>query len=303
VFIGWNVLVSIYAEQGATGTRTFYLSYAKLFASMDLMPAVISTNFQQLVAGAAGLLFFNGGTDFWEVNFARLLLFAAIAGIVRRARRDGLEPFDVIAVIYAVELVIWSYIPHERSLFPMLPLLLAGFTGELRAMLEMFRKNWVKQRGAVIVLGTLVAAGLAWTAQRNLLATWRFAPSIPARYHAMLPARGEAYTWIASNTPAEANFLAYEEPSLRRATGRHGIGFHFPTRLYYENNSAAIAAYHREILPRMRQEQLQYLLIGPYDLELDVAPADRDRILKHWRELPELETVYENRYYQVRRLK
>lgn len=305
-FLAWGYFVATHTEPNVTGTRAFYSDYSKFFGnnmSLDLLPTVVTTNIPQLFSGAAGLLFFNGGDDFFEINFARLLLFAAIAGIIRRARAEGIGPFDIVAVLYCSALIVWNYIPQERFLFPILPLLLFGFLTEMRSFVVMLRASWVKQRGAAIVLGALTAAGLLWAAQRGVIATWRLAPSIPKRFQPLLPERAKAFEWIRANTPAGANFLAAEELSLRRATGRHGIGFHFPTKLYYLNDSDGIFAYHRDIVPRMRAENLQYLLIGPNDMELDLIPATREKVIAHWMALPELETVYESRLYRIRKLR
>lgn len=305
-FIAWGYFVATHTEPNVSGTRAFYSDYSKFFGnnmSLDLLPAVVSANIPQLFAGAGGLLFFNGGDDFFEINFARLLLFAAIAGIIRRARTNGIAPFDIIAVLYCSALVVWNYIPQERFLFPMLPLLLYGFLTEMRSFADMLRASWVKQRGAAIVLGVLVGAGLLWAAHRGAVATWRLAPSIPKRYQPLLAEREKAFQWIRANTPADSNFLAAEELSLRRATGRHGIGFHFPTKLFYRNDSAGIFAYHRDIVARMRAENLQYLLIGPNDMELDLIPATREKVIAHWMTLPDLETVFESRLYRIRKLR
>jgi len=306
VFVGWAWYVTAHTEPGVSGTRAFYSDYSKFFGdnfSLELAPTIIQTNLPHLVAGAAGLLFFNGSDDFLEINFARLLLFAAVSGLVRRARAEGVGPFEFMAVPYVCALAVWNYVPQERFLFPVLPLLAFGFVREIRFQSAMLRNNWATQRGAVVVFGAVLGAGLLWAAHRTAVSALVFAPSIPMRYIEVLPERERAFEWVRQNTPATANFLAAEDVALRRFTGRHGIGFHFPTRYFYTNDQAAISAYHSDIIPRMRAEGLGYLLIGPFDMELDLFPADREKILRHWMALPELETVYESALYRVRRFR
>jgi len=306
VFVGWAWYVTAHTEPGVSGTRAFYSDYSKFFGdnfSLELAPTIIQTNLPHLVAGAAGLLFFNGSDDFLEINFARLLLFAAVSGLVRRARAEGVGPFEFMAVPYVCALAVWNYVPQERFLFPVLPLLAFGFVREIRFQSAMLRNNWATQRGAVVVFGAVLGAGLLWAAHRTAVSALVFAPSIPMRYIEVLPERERAFEWVRQNTPATANFLAAEDVALRRFTGRHGIGFHFPTRYFYTNDQAAISAYHSDIIPRMRAEGLGYLLIGPFDMELDLFPADREKILRHWLAMRELETVYESALYRVRRFR
>jgi hypothetical protein len=306
VAAGWWVFTATHTPADISGTMAFYLSYSKFYAenvTPELFPVMLWTNLQMLVAGAGGLLFFNGGGSFWEVNFARLLLFASISGLVRDARKHGVSPYVFMSIPFAILLCIWNFVPHERFLYPMLPLLLHGFLTEMSFLRGMLQASARRQPMAALLIGSLAVSGLCWAAYRNAIAAWMFAPSVPARYRNVLTARADAHAWIRANTPAHANFLAYEDTALRRGAGRHGSGFHFPTRYFYENNHQAILEYHRDIIGRMRGEQLDYLLIGPNDMEVDIRPEDRQRIVVHWRSLPELEKVYENKLYAVFRLR
>lgn len=130
-----------------------------------------------------------------------------------------------------------------------------------------------------------------------------FAPSIPRQHLEMNPDREKAYAWIRENTPPDANFLAYEDPALRRHTGRHGIGIHAPTRFFYRNDMAATYAYHYGLIDNMRSENLQYVLIGPNDLSQDLRPEAREKVLTNWRTRQDLETVYQNDRYTIRKLR
>jgi hypothetical protein len=305
-FLSWSAFTATHADPSLAKVWTFYLSYTGFYArnvSLDLLPNLLWTNFQMLVAGFGGLLFFNGGADVLEINFARLLFFASVSGLIRETRMKGVGPYIFCAFFYSLLLLSWNYIPQERFAYPLLPLLLHGFVFELRHLAGILRASAQRQKAAAVMVGALLAAGLLWTVQRNLLAAWQFAPSIATRYHPLLAGRETAYAWVRANTPSHANFLASDDTILRRATGRHGVGFHVPTRFLYTNDRQAILAYHRDIVPRMRAENLQYLWIGPNDLELDLRPEDRAEIRRHWLSLPELETVYESPHYIVRRLR
>lgn len=303
-FAGWTAFVALHSPGKVTGGTVYYLSYTQFFRenmTWDLLPVVLSANLQALVGSLGGVLFFNTGDSFWELNFARLLLFGALAGLARQCKRNGWMPYPLMAVPYMALLVVWNFVPNERFLFPLLPLLLDGLLTELRHFRDMLRATWPKQRGAAAVLGTVVAAGAIWMVQRNAMAAWRFAPSIPRNYQAMAPDREKAYAWIRENTPLSANFLVSEDPLLRRRTGRHGIGIHAPTRLFYANDTAGIYAYHDALITSMPDENLQYILIGPNDLAQDIRSEDREEILENWRTRTDLETVYENSRFMVRR--
>ena len=53
----------------------------------------------------------------------------------------------------------------------------------------------------------------------------------------------------------------------------------------------------------MAAENLQYLLLGPNDLAQEIQSADREKILDNWKTRPDLETVYENARFRVRRVR
>ncbi len=305
-FAAWSAFVSTHRLAGVEGGAVYYLSYTQFFVenmAPDVVPVVLRTNLEALFGSLGGVLFFNAGDSFWEINFARLALFAAIAGIVRRARREGPGPYEFVAVPYLVLLVVWNFIPNERFVYPLLPLLAAGFVWEMRHFREMLRVTWVKQRGASIVIGALVAAGVLWIGHRNLTSAIRNVPTLAINYREMAPDREKAYAWIRSNTPAGASFLAYEDPALRRHTGRHGLGIHCPTRHFYRNDQKEIFAYHDHLITSMREEGLGYVLIGPNDLSQEIQAADREKILNDWKTRADLETVYENPRYLIRKLR
>ncbi len=305
-FVGWTAFVATHTPAGVEGPFLYYLSYGGFFRenmSWELLPVVLQANLMGLLGSLGGSLFFNSGDSFIEVNFARLLLFGSITGLVRQTKKSGLQPFPVVAVPYVALLTVWNFVPNERFLYPLLPLLLDGLLTELRHFREMLRVTWVKQRGATVVIGGMVAAGVLWMVWRNGYSAWTGSPSIPQIYQALGEDREKAYAWIRGNTPEGANFLAYEDPILRRKTGRHGVGIHAPTRLFYTNDMKGIVAYHDSLIRGMRGWNLQYVLIGPNDLAQDILADDRAKILRDWRTRGDLETVYENGRYAVRRLR
>lgn len=304
-FLCWSLFSATHMLSNLKGPWVYYISYAQIFAesmSWELFPIVLSTNVQSLIGSLGGVMFFNSGDQFWEVNFARILLFASISGLVRQIRKDGLTPYPMMTIPYMLLLVVWNFIPNERFVYPLLPLLLSGLVTELRHIYEMLQKTWEKQRGATIIIGTLVAAGAIWMVERNVVSAWMDSPSIPLSYKELNPDREQAYAWIRANTPADANFLTYEDPALRRHTGRHGIGIHCPSRYFYTNDIKGIFAYHESLVRNMRAENLTYLMIGPNDLMQDINAADRAKILDDWKTRPDLVTVYENPRYRIRRL-
>jgi len=301
-FLGWSAFVATHSAAGVKGGSVYYLSYGQFFRdnmNWGILPRVLSVNAQELVGSLGELLFFNGGDSFWEVNFARVLVFGAVAGLARQ----GARPYSVVAVVYLGLLTVWNFVPNARFVFPLLPLLLDGLLTELRHFRDMLKVTWTTQRGATIVIGALVAAGALWTIQRNSTAAWAYTAAIPLQYRELAADRELAYAWIRANTPVEANFLVYEDPALRRHTGRHGIGIHCPTRLFYANDTKAILAYHAALITHMRDENLQYLLIGPNDLSQDLVTAAREKVLTDWKTRTDLETVYENARFRVRRLR
>jgi hypothetical protein len=302
-FVAWNLYMRAHTTPNITPGAVYYLSYTQFFVdnmNADNVANVLSINAQALLNSLGGILFFNSGDSFLDVNFARLLLFASISGLVREVRRDGVSPYILMVPPYLVLLTVWNFVPNERFLYPLLPLLLSGLVAELRHIYAMLQSTWEKQRGATIIIGAVVAAGALWMVERNGVSAWVNSPSLPRIYQDLRADREAAYAWIRANTPADANFLTYEDPALRRHTGRHGLGIHCPTRFFYANDTKNIFAFHDDLIRTMPIENLQYVLIGPNDLAQDINAPDREKILKDWRTRPDLRTVYENPRYQIR---
>jgi hypothetical protein len=302
----WFFYTATHATPGVSGEAIYYLSYTKFFwSNMDwqILPVVLSANAHYLVGSLGGLLFFHAGDSYWEGMFARLVMLTACAGLVRQFRRDGLTPYTLMAFPYMALLVVWNFLPNERFVYPLLPLLLEGVLTELRHFRDMLKVTWVTQRAATVVISAFVAVAILWTVERNGYTAFFISPSLPRAYQETVEDRDKVFAWIRANTPAEANFLTFEDPALRRRTGRHGVWIHTPTRFFYNNDNAAIYAYHVNGIDAMRAQNLHYVMIGPNYLAQDINDVERIKILQNWKTRPDLETVYENPHYLIRRLR
>lgn len=297
--VGWNWFVKSYADPNATGPALWYTNYAGFYAqnvTLELLPTVIWKNLTMLLQASGGLLYFNTGDSIVDINVARLFVFGAVSGLFRLR---VLSAYHVVALVYVAELLVWNYVPHERLLLPLLPLLLLGLFRELEHFAQLVQGSWQKQRGAAIVIGGVLAVGLLSAAYKQIEGTVVYVRGLVPRYEQLLASKQPAFAWIRDNTPPTARFLAYDEATLHRYTGRTGWGMHFPTKLYYQDNRPGIVAFFAGAAEVARQQGLDYLLLTPNDFEQDLSPEEREQVAKQILATPGLRTVFEKQGVRV----
>ena len=236
------------------------------------LPLVFWHNLDGFLLGAGKLLTFD--VPYGAKPLERVVAVAAIAGAVRLARRTRKLQYPLAAVGISGLLLVWHYVPDQRFVFPLYPLLLAGLWTELANVWQALVAAWKKPAAAeraVAFLGASALAALAlFVCFTTCFGLFYFLPELFGSYRDAFETRRPAYQWIARNAPPDANVFAYDDPMLYLYAGRKSCNLPIPPKLFYHNDDAGIDKLLHSIPDFARQYQLSYVLLTPSDFYRDL---------------------------------
>lgn len=250
---------------------TNYLGFQIYNVPLRDLPLVVWHNLDGFLLGIGRLLTFD--VPYGAKPFERVVAVAAIAGSVRLIKKTHKLQYPLAALGLSVILLIWHYVPDQRFVFPLYPLLLAGLWTELANVCQALRAAWKKpaasERVAAFAGAGIIAAFALFVSFNTGVGLAHFLPDLFASYRTAFESRRPAYQWIAQNAPTEANVFAYDDPLLYLYTGRKSCNLPIPPTLYYHNDDAGVEKLLRSIPDFARQYQLSYLLLTPADFYRD----------------------------------
>ncbi len=299
VMVAWTVWVRTHTIQTTDLTLTYYTSYINYHLRMIAgghQPIFIWHNAWYLAAAVGDLVYRGMSENPLGAMGARILAVLAIAGIVRLARRRGLDAYHLYALATGAIFLIWHFPTTVRFLFPVAPLILAGIYGELRNLARVLVKTFRKPAlGERILAGTIGAAIVAAApiALKHHLDTDLFGfPAIFDQVRTVKTDREKVNAWIADHVPDNAAIYAYDDAILHLDTGRQAIKVSLPTRAVYLNRPDEFLEPFREFDQFLRRHKLHYALVCESDFIGDMPenlrPTARDLI----RQTPGLTQVY-----------
>ncbi len=251
---------------------TNYFGFQIYNVSLRDLPLVFWHNLDGFLLGAGKLLTFD--VPYGAKPLERVVAVAAIAGVVRLARRTRKLQYPLAAVGISALLLVWHYVPDQRFVFPLYPLLLAGLWTELANVWLALRAAWKKPAAAERAVAFAGAGALAALALFVCFTTFNglfyFLPDLLGSYRDAFENRKPAYEWIAKNAPPDANVFAYDDPLLYLYSGRKSCNLPIPPKLYYHNDDAGIDKLLHSIPDFARQYQLSYVLLTPSDFYRDL---------------------------------
>ena len=239
-------------------------------------------NLDTALMGIGKLLTFD--VPFGSKHLERVVAVAAIAGSVRLARRTKLLHYPIAALGMAAMLLIWHYPPDQRMVFPLYPLLLAGFWTEIGNILAALRLSWQKPAfadRAVAFAGAGLLASLAlFVAFTTVYALGWFLPDLFDAYRTDLESRKPAYAWIASHVPREASLYAYDDPLVYLYTGRRSCSLPVPSKFGYHNDDAGVDKLLDGAPGFAREQGLDYMLVTSDEFYRDLHARGATRFQK-----------------------
>jgi len=273
--LGWQWWIAQHASRSWDLVTLYYTNYVGFqIYNVPLrdIPLVFWHNLDGFLLGIGKLLTFD--VPYGAKPFERVVAVAALVGAARLARRSQKLQYPLAAAGFSAMLLVWHYVPDQRFVFPLYPLLLAGLWTELANVFEALRVAWKKpmraERTAAFAGAATLASFALFVAFNSIFGLFHFLPDLLSSYREALEARKPAYQWIADNAPANANVFAYDDPMLYLYTGRKSCNLPIPPKLYYHNDDAGIDRLLHSIPDFAREYQLSYVLLTPSDFYRDL---------------------------------
>ena len=245
--LGWAWFTRAHTSGANDPAMSYYTSYLN-FQMMQVGEVPwferVWTNVGSFTTAVAHLLMLGVGDNPVEQCVRYVLVVAALTGVWRLSHRaEGQLPAAFLA-IYSLELLLWYFEANPRFLYPLLPLLLAGFWVEMRrfiqSIFEAFRKPQFAPRVVALGLSVLLAylAATAWW-QGSMLLSAGGAPML-RRERARAADREQIYQWVRQQTPPDARFYSVHDPVFYLSTGRHAMRSPRPEMMFTRATDGAI---------------------------------------------------------------
>jgi len=295
---GWSIWS--HAHRSSAPDILYYTDYLGLhlhLMSFRDLPRLLAINSAHLIRSVGGLILFNLHNTVWERFVGAILGFTAILGVVGLGRRSGLKLYHIFAMGYAVMLVSWHFPPTERFLFPVFPLIVAGFlfamTQTVHSADAIWRTGKLRERlGAAAVCCTLILFLTAVAGNTAAAFAWDF-PAYTREQRRFRNSCDRAYAWIRANTSRRANFLAYYDTNLYLGTGRHAQRPFVSVMPFYRGNREESWQDVRAIPVFARAHGFQYYFSTLLDFNSgELLPAERQGVETLLKESGDFEKVY-----------
>lgn len=228
--VGWGWFTATQTVGAKDPVMSYYTSYLSFqMSQMSSTPWLerVWANVGSLTTAIAHLLLLAVGESPVEQCIRYVLVVAALTGVYRLARKPEGELPAAFLAIYSLELLVWYYEPNPRFLYPLLPLLVAGFWVELSRFVQSIAAAFLTRGwGNRIVAGVLSAALLylastVWW-QGSMLWEGAGVPMLD-RDRARLAQRELLYDWVRRETPVAARFYSVHDPVFYLHTGRQAM--------------------------------------------------------------------------------
>lgn len=299
--------------EGFRQNLLYYTSYTKFwFLSVpkwDVFWAQLSFNLTELLKHPANALFLMGAEGFtpmWHQLLAITFSIGVVAGVVRRARREGLHSIHIAGLFYIPIVLLWNYPLMTRFGLPFSALLLAGASEQIQAIAQQLRQTWNRGPVADRVVGAVFVAGLLAVLG---LSAYRWAWQTPQALQDVVDARLslaepkiEAYAWVAENTEPDAVLISYEDASLFLYSGRQSMRpASLTTEAFYMQDMASFEDGLDKLADTAFALSADYWVLAPDNFGLAIDPeTTRSRVEELLAELPVVFTSSDGRLRVVR---
>jgi hypothetical protein len=274
---------------------TDYVGYYLKTMEPGYLHLVLWRNIDGLLASWGNFLFpsFLGGST--GRIFSQVLAVAAIVGLVRMARNGLAIGYLGFSLLNCLILVVWHFIPNERLVFPMLPLVLAGFCTEMRLLVDAIQRKLrdpdKEQRyaarflaGAGVAVALLVAT-MQWQLRFEFFPM--FVETEKERFAQDLP----AYQWMKLNLPDATSVQSGYDAVLYLKTGHPSAWNILPSKPYYQNDTEALLKYVMNWAKPAALVGLDYIYLTKADFRTDFSEEQKDKIAQGFRQAASVELV------------
>jgi hypothetical protein len=188
-----------------------------------------------------------------------------IVGIYRLAKeRETTRFYALYGALFTVMLVIWHYPPNARFLFPIFPLLLAGFSYQLAMTVNLIRKTYQdpQQKIAAVVIATALLF-VSWPVLRNnYVFIFDIAPSSQAGQRKIVEDNLPCAARIRQELPTKARIMAANDPTMYLLTGLTSMRMTVPPVLWYEERFHELLAENARMPQVAREHGMTHLYVN-----------------------------------------
>ncbi|HLJ46085.1 MAG TPA: hypothetical protein VKU01_08765 [Bryobacteraceae bacterium] len=297
--IGWQLWVSQHMTTGGDLVSQYYTNYMALQRATvhaDNIIQVLWYNLDGLFRSAGTVLVFDVAL-IENLTFQRVIGVAAFAGAIRLSRRSGLLQYPLAALGICGLLLPYHCIADQRLMFPLYPILAAGFWTELKNVLVALKAAMRKggaDRAVAYGFGTLLAALMLVIIGSYAAGDIITLPKLFTKCQNDLNSRRAAYQWLAANSPAQASVYAYDDPLVYLYAGRRACGNPLPPRFYYHNDPQDLKQNALSVSELAQRHRLDYVLLTPDEFYRDIRGPDTAALLEAAAHDPKLVRAYDN---------
>ncbi len=276
---GWLSWRSLHRPASATPQLVFYLDYTRHWLNhiAETGPwALVQANLNSLVLPLGKLLWFDTGALPALVYARTALLVASLAGSFALLK-NGISLLHLFTCGYAALILTWNFTPDERLALPLLPLLAAGACEAGSRVLKDARcflmRSALTHKAAGAALVLVLASTLILVLAMSFDGLTHQMVSIPARERLRHAQLAPVLAYARQHLPSGEPILAFQEGRTSFQTGHPSIGLPLPTAIGYEHSEARVMNYFLDWPSVLRAHRVRYILLTPWDFELDLSPA------------------------------
>lgn len=232
---GWQLWAASHAPSGWGLALPYYLDYVGYFRKtvpLQDVPEMAALNIDYLLRSAGRMVLFLTSESFPAHFITRLVGLVAFVGVFRLIRKSGLVFTGSFALAYAVELISWNFQPSDRFLFPLLPLVAAGFALETLRLCSLanaaLNSGHTLERTFAVMVRAVAFGSLVVSGASIVHATTVMVPGIYQRYDLAKQQEMAAYSWIARNVPAGCVLSGSKPNAVYLYASHPAYGVHVP---------------------------------------------------------------------------
>ena len=186
-------------------------------------------------------------------------------GAYKLARnREQTLPYVLYAAGSMVMLVVWHYPPNSRFVFPLFPLLIAGFAYQMQATLAILRHAFADpaQKKVSVVFGSVLLGLATLVLWNNYEFSSDVAPSTRRNQILMGVDDVDCSQRMRSELPSDAKIMAPNDPTMHLLTGRPSISMAVAPRYWYAGGYERMLQQHVRLPDVAREHGMTHLYVN-----------------------------------------
>jgi hypothetical protein len=265
--LGWSLWTKAHKPATTDPYLMYYIDYVWYqFYNVNLsnVVMVLWKNIDAVLTGMGTLVM-----PFAESPLTKMMVqtiaVGMIVGIYRLARdREGVRGYALYGALFTIMLVSWHYPPNARFLFPIFPLLLAGFSYQIAMTVTLIRKAYADPRqkiAAVVIAGALLALSYP-VLRNNYLFMFHIAPSSQSGQRRIAEDNLPCAARIREELPAGAKIMASNDPTMYLLTGLTSLRMTVPPVYWYEERFEEMLAENVRMPQVAREHGMTHLYVN-----------------------------------------